>query len=124
MERGRECQAEIDAATETVEGGRDVRVIRVIQRDASDSYSGYPDDASFSLNFMMEGTAVPAVMNSPQFMTIISTDVIDTCQSISLVKFTESQLDQSRIYGSVDGSVSPLRCILTPVETQSSQEAD
>ncbi len=124
MEIGRECQAEIDAATETVEGGRDVRVIRVIQRNASDSYSGYPDDASSSLNFMMEGTAVPAIMNSPQFMNIISTDLIGTCQSVSLVKFTESQFDQSRIYGLVDGSVSPLRCTLMPVETQSSEGAD
>lgn len=108
----RECQSEIEAAAKMIEDGRNVRVLDVTQRDFSDRYSeGYPSEASFSLDFRMEGRAAADIMHSPQFMNNISANIIESCQSVSLVEFSVSQTDWASVYGLIDGSVLPFSCI-------------
>ena len=85
-EDDRSCTAAIAKAQRQIETGRSLEV-STRSSDLSEFESDYPDGRPMSYQFVMSGSAVGAVMNSPKFMKVIATNVIQSCSSVGKVSF-------------------------------------
>jgi len=82
----RDCTAALSKAQRQIETGRSVDVsIRI--SDISEGYPDHPDGRPMSYEFVLQGTASGAIMNSPKFMKAIATNVIQNCGSVGVVHF-------------------------------------
>jgi hypothetical protein len=105
------CAPEIQTLIDAVETGRSARVTDWNIYDVADSYTGYPSAAPFGLWLRVDGPAADSVMVSPQFMTGLSTDLIEGCDAISLVVFNRDQTGWTEEFALVDGEVTALECV-------------
>ena len=110
-EMQQQCTLALSEAVTALEEGRDVQVADVVSIDISQGYSDYPADAPIGVVFRMNGQAAADVMNSHQFMTTISTQLITECQPVSLVDFQVNYTDWSAKYGLVNGNVIAFECV-------------
>ncbi|NEZ61056.1 hypothetical protein [Adonisia turfae] len=110
-EMQQQCSQLVSEAVNSLEEGRDVQVADVVITDISKGYANYPADAPIGVVFRMNGQAAADVMNSHQFMTTISTQLITECQPVSLVDFQVNYTDWSSKYGLVSGSVTRFECV-------------
>jgi hypothetical protein len=106
-----QCRADIAALIAEVETGRRARVTFWRVNDISDTYAGAPAPAPFSLWIRVDGAAADSVMNSPQFMTRLSSDLIETCGPMSLVVFNRDHTGWTEEFAQVDGDVVSLVCV-------------
>ena len=105
------CAPEIQALIDEVETGRSARVTYWNLYDLTANYAGYPSEAPFGLWLRIDGPAADSVMVSPQFMTRLSTDLIEGCGPMSLVVFNRDQTGWTEEFAWVEGEVTALECV-------------
>lgn len=105
------CRTALTAATNTLEKGRNVQVSTIRVRSLSEEYSDFPTDQPYGIYIGMEGQATADILNSPQLMTSISSQLIAECDSVSLVKFAMHQTDWNIVFGLIGESVASFECI-------------
>jgi len=103
----KQCNATLGTAKSRVETGRDANV-DLIQRFSADN--GYPPNRPVMLQFTIGGSAGSSIMNSPEFMRSISTDIIDDCSDVSAVAFNLNQTDWTEVFGLIEGKVEKFKC--------------
>lgn len=106
-----QCRADIAALITEVETGRRAEVTHWQVNDISETYAGAPATAPFSLWLRVDGAAANSVMASPQFMTRLSSDLIATCEPMSLVVFNRDHTGWTEEFAQVEGDVVPLTCV-------------
>lgn len=105
------CAPEIQTLIDEVETGRSAHVTYWDVYPLADIYTGYPSDAPFGLWLRLDGAAADSVLASPQFMTRLSTELIDDCAPLSLVVFNRDQTGWTEEFAQVDGEVKALECV-------------
>ncbi|MEO0688327.1 MAG: hypothetical protein AAFY76_25515 [Cyanobacteria bacterium J06649_11] len=108
-----QCETALLDAVNTIQDGRAVQVVGITSVDLSTRYSDYPTDAPLGVIIQMEGQATADVLSSDQFMTSVSTGIIQQCGPVSLVDFDMNGTDWTVVYGLVNGTVAQFEC-LTP----------
>ena len=105
------CAPGIQALIDEVETGRSARVTDWNIYDLADIYMSDPSEAPFGLWRRGHRPAADSVMVSPQFMTRLSTNLIEGCDAISLVVFNRDQTGWTEEFAQVDGEVTALACV-------------
>ncbi|MTJ19285.1 MULTISPECIES: hypothetical protein [unclassified Dolichospermum] len=107
-----ECNAALQRAKKQIQKNRKVKVVYTGQEDISQHYKSYPTNRPFSYEFGLKGPATDSILNSDKFLTIIATDIINNCPSISRVEFGESNTDHVATYGLLSNNkVGWFKCI-------------
>lgn len=105
------CQAAVQSARSKLENNRDLST-RVSVYNNLGSGEEYPKDYPLSVGFVLDGTASGAILNSPQFLKVISTEVILGCEPVSTVSFSIYRTDVGTTYGLVGrNKVEEFKCI-------------
>lgn len=112
-EEQRQCENAISNAVNTIEDGRAVQVVEVAPVNLSERFDDYPANAPAGVVLRLEGPATANVLSSDQFMTSVSTGIIEACGPVSLVDFQMNATDWTVVFGLVDGNIVPFEC-LTP----------
>lgn len=101
----RQCEMAVSQAINVIQGGRDIQVADISTSNLAEIYREYPADSPIGLTLGLDGSDAGYVMSSPQFMRIISTNLINECQGVGLVKFNRYYTDWSESFGLINGSV-------------------
>jgi hypothetical protein len=84
------CQSSVMAARERLEAVGNLEVA-VRQRDVSTAaYPDYPNERPEEYIFAMKGSALQSVMRSPVLLTDLSTNIIQSCDAVSMVTFAQA----------------------------------
>lgn len=97
------CNAALASARRRINQGRNI-TITTIDLNLAEEYEGYPVNRPRGYGFRLGGPAAESVMNSSQFLRSISTDLINSCESASLVHFNLDRTDWNVIYGLFEGN--------------------
>ena len=100
----------VDAAI-TIGTGRDVRVVDLQVSRLSVVYEDYPQDTPIEIAIVMEGSHVEHVLYSPQFMSIVASQIMNRCSTVGLVSFGMNHTSWIVSYGKVDGQLQEFECI-------------
>ena len=106
-----QCRGAIQSAQERLEQNRslttNIHVVNMV-----DSRAEYPEGQPLSIGFTLRGSAAPSVMQSPQMLKAISTEIITNCQPVSTVTFSVFPTDWSTAYGwFADGRIEEFKCL-------------
>ena len=114
-----ECTATVAKMRKTIEKGRHV-LVSVSSSDISKNYSDHPLNRPNSYSFLMQGSSTEAIMRSPNFMKIIATKIVNSCNSVSLIDFSYNNSGWVSVIGLMpNGSMEFFSCYdLTKGETQ------
>jgi hypothetical protein len=80
-----ECNSAIANTKNQLENGRQLQVANSEMYQVS--YSDRPENRPNGYLFAMEGAAVESVLSSPVFLNTLAEQVINSCNSVSLVTF-------------------------------------
>lgn len=95
------CEEALVSAREKLNSVSDANVVDF--GSSRHEYLEYPDDRVLVYDFTLENNdGAISVMNSPEFLTIITTWVIDSCDSIGVVDYGIIGSDWVRSYGIMD----------------------
>jgi hypothetical protein len=99
------------AAESQIERGRNITV-RLIQTDLS-TFKRYVYPAGLPIRYIyqMRGPDSVYILNSPEFSSIISKNIINACVQVGSVSFSIEQTPGQRTYGLVDNTVKSFRCV-------------
>jgi len=86
------CTATITNAQNLIKKGRDI-VVSVSTKDIDKQYPDHPENRAYSYQFVIDINAYGAVETSPNFMKIIASRIVNSCQDVSLVIFAKSVSD-------------------------------
>jgi hypothetical protein len=116
------CASALEDARNRIEENREIRVgINALDMSTWDSSGNYPPGRPMDYSFNLDGRAMYDIMNSPQFLNSISTDIINNCTSASAVSFVGGQSDWIITFGLFDeGQVEQFRCV-SPRENDSGE---
>jgi hypothetical protein len=107
-----ECNAVLQRSKKQIQKNRKVKVVGTVTFDISQEYKNYPNNRPLSYRFFLAGSATHSILNSDQFLTMISQQIINKCPSISIVGFNESQTDYVISYGLLKNNIIGLfKCI-------------
>ena len=81
------CEVARNNAKERITRGRDLRLVRFGNVDASLSYPDHPNGRPLILQIVLEGKAAGSVMLSPVFQKTVASEIIRSCGSVSAVDF-------------------------------------
>jgi hypothetical protein len=81
-----ECEAAIVSAVSRIQERRTLDV-EVVRRNHAESYPDGPSDRPFNYSFSVTGASARIVTDSPRFMNSISTNIINNCETVSMVRF-------------------------------------
>jgi len=83
-----ECAATVADMRKTIKKGRDV-LVSTSNYNASKQYLNYnyPVNRLNGYIFNLKGSANDTIANSPEFLKIIATRIINSCNSVSLITF-------------------------------------
>lgn len=105
------CTATLTNAQKRLESGRQLKV-GVTSNDVTQSYADHPSNRPFEYTFVLRGPANRAVMHSPKFIATIATDVIQACETVSLVTFVVADTDHMYLLGLMpNGQVEAFDCL-------------
>jgi hypothetical protein len=108
-----QCQSAINQARATITKGRQIQV-NIQTFSFGKRYKTYPPEYSIGYAIRLSGVATKSVMNSTQFMNIISKRIINNCKSVGLVDFVQDQSDWVIRFGSINGEVQRFKCVEHP----------
>jgi hypothetical protein len=75
-------------------------------------YTDYPSNRHLAYSFWLTGSGVSNIINSPVFLTALSTDIFSNCNTVGIVKFGFYQSENVVTYGFMkNGSVKKFKCI-------------
>jgi len=100
----------VDAAI-TIGTGRDVTVVDLQVSRLSVVYEDYPQDTPIEITIVMEGSHVEYVLESPQFMSIVASQIMNRCSTVGLVSFGMNHTGWIVSYGKVNGQLQEFECI-------------
>lgn len=107
----KDCTATISKAQRIIEAGRSIQVLFSTQ-DISELYPDHPVNRPYRYVFTMQGSANRSILSSPKFMKSIATNIINQCNSISLVTFGLYASDVDSSIGLMpNGSVNFFDCL-------------
>jgi hypothetical protein len=107
------CDAAIQATSKQIEKGWEVVIrTRVHITSALLGDATYLANRPLGYTISLGGIAASGIMNSPQLMHSISSDIINACSSVSSVSFNVSETDWTAIYGLFEqGQVKRFQCV-------------
>ncbi|MGL5794777.1 MAG: hypothetical protein ACRC2R_09205 [Xenococcaceae cyanobacterium] len=107
----RKCRAAIIAAKNRIENGRQIKIVYFDRRNLSSTYPDYPKNRPYQYVFGMEGAATNSIMNSSVLVKSVATQIINSCNSVSLVSFGPYATGWQETNGLMpDGSVKSFGC--------------
>lgn len=109
-----QCKDTLTSVVGSIQDGRDAQVADISASNLSEIYRGYPSGVELEVTVALDGRDADNIMNSPQFMTNISTQLIDGCQGVGLVKFNRYYTDWNESFGVIDGTVSQFSQCVAP----------
>jgi hypothetical protein len=110
VELDSQCLSIVQKAQSRLQEGRNLSVqIRTV--DQSEYQEDSPENRPILVRLVMDGTAAASVMNSSQLMKSISTEVIQHCESVSVVVFGVNCSGWHTTFGLFDqGRVKEFQC--------------
>jgi hypothetical protein len=81
-----QCEAAIVSAVSRIQERRTLDV-EVTRRNHAEGYPDGPSDRPFNYSFSVTGASARIVTDSPRFMNSISTNIINNCETVSMVSF-------------------------------------
>jgi len=79
--------------------------------DFSTAYADHPEGRPNNYLVAMQGKAVGSVMNSPQLMKVIATDILNACETIGMVTFGQANSGWYQRVGIFrDGTIDFFKC--------------
>lgn len=111
-----QCEDVLAGVVGSIQEGRDAQVADIAASNLSEIYRGYPAGVEVGVTLALDGSAADDVMNSPQFMTNISAQLINGCQGVGLVKFNRYYTDWNESFGLIDDSISQFSQCVEPGE--------
>jgi hypothetical protein len=100
-----QCTAAVEKAVDRLEEINHLDVVDVSTTNLSERYQNFPGNAPLGVTFAMQGRATENVLNSPQLMTTVSTQMISECQPVSWVRFGFYRSDWYVDYGLINNTV-------------------
>ncbi|PSB01106.1 hypothetical protein [Merismopedia glauca] len=95
----RKCAAAISRAKAKIKSVRNVRIPEVRSFDISDQYISFPSRRPRGYLFAIDGKGASTIIASSNFLIAISQNIINNCQSVSLVWFGYYSSDVIDVYG-------------------------
>ncbi|MGF1602309.1 MAG: hypothetical protein ACFCU8_09875 [Thermosynechococcaceae cyanobacterium] len=109
-----QCNAAIEAGKTRIKGIPHLTLIQVNSwRDVSQDYSGLkPDQKPLSYAYIVKGAGLQTVASSPIFMSAISTNIINNCPTVSMIRFGTYASGPFITYGLMpDGAIKAFECL-------------
>jgi hypothetical protein len=106
-----DCASTLQTVKNTIETGRNVSVVNIRTDNLPQFYSSYPSGRPIGYVFPLLGEAAPDIMHSPQFMNILSRNIIRNCRDVSQITFGVYGSDWIAVYGLVNDDVVAFDCI-------------
>lgn len=104
------CETAIAATRSQILQGRTLS-LDGMSSDLSAEYDTYPGDRSQGYIFRLAGASAESVMNSPQFLTTLSNNIINGCGSVGAVSFNLSGTGLTRTFGLLESGVAEFQCL-------------
>jgi hypothetical protein len=102
----------MNTAKERITRGRDLRIVRFGNVDASLTYSDHPNGRPLILQILLEGKAAESVMSSPVFQKTVASEIIRSCGSVSAVDFGLYRTSWGSMTGLMpDDTIQPFQCL-------------
>lgn len=105
-----DCHIAVDSIKNKLENAYQLRVVNIEMGNII-SYSDYPTGRPNQYSFAMEGTAVESVLNSPVLLNYLAYQIMNYCNSVSLVSFGLVSTDYILNFGLMpNGKVAKFQC--------------
>lgn len=103
-----QCETALNNAENLLVNNRHLWIVDT--RTSPVEYESYPYQRSFALAIVMQGNAVEDVMNSSQLLATISQSILQSCPTVGLVTFGESETDWLRTFGWIGNRAREFEC--------------
>lgn len=110
LEPSEQCSATLSAVIQSMETGRDVRVLPSLLQ-LIDRYTSVPEGKPDGVEIGLSGTATPSVMASSQLIKYVASRLIESCTSVGAVAFKPESYAEERVFG-----YSPAKAFEAPAE--------
>lgn len=105
-----QCLTVVQTAQSKLQNGRNLSV-RMRTIDQSEHRDDFPTNRPIAVQLIMDGTTTASVMRSSQLMKSISTNIIQNCQSVSVVIFGVNRSGWHTTFGLFDqGRIEEFQC--------------
>ncbi|HEY9631582.1 MAG TPA: hypothetical protein V6C84_30185 [Coleofasciculaceae cyanobacterium] len=105
------CSNALASAQQRLEEGRTL-TIGIRQNDISNQYPDHPEGRTSQYMFVLSGRPTLTILNSPQFMRSISSEIIENCDSVGIVSFIQWNSDGPAMFGIMpSGQVEGFHCL-------------
>ncbi|NET62721.1 MAG: hypothetical protein F6K47_43525 [Symploca sp. SIO2E6] len=106
------CQVALQAVRAKLKELPNLEIASFAKRDISKAYSDYPKERPDRYSIDMRGNQVVNLLNSPQLMTTLATQIIDNCKTVSSVSFGLANTDYGVLLGLMpNGTVQKFECL-------------
>ncbi|MBE9061574.1 hypothetical protein [cf. Phormidesmis sp. LEGE 11477] len=92
------CTNTILSATEEIETNRETSVL-VSSLQLSRLYESIPESRPYGMYLSLSGAAATSILQSPQFLERLSSELIESCSSVGAIFFGANSLEEERIFG-------------------------
>jgi hypothetical protein len=114
----RRCAVAISRAKNKILSVRNVRIPSVKNFDISDRYINFPSSRTRGYFFAINGGGSRTIINSTKLLSGITQNIINNCQSVSLVSFGEYATEENLSFGLMpNGEIKEFECDYPNSET-------
>jgi len=106
------CPVALQSVRAKLQDLPNLEIASFAKRDISKAYSDYPKERPDGYSIDMRGNQVINLLNSPQLMTTLASQIIDNCKTVSLVSFGLANTDYAVLLGLMpNGNVQQFECL-------------
>lgn len=104
------CQLALEETNTVIYNDHNAFITNASAIDLGDLYSSYPEQKPTGILLRVQGGSASEVMRSPQYMTALSTNLINRCQPLSRVTFQLDQTDWEVTFGLMENQIIAFEC--------------
>jgi hypothetical protein len=105
-----QCRTAINQTINNIERGRRVNISNLDFYFNNDFFISAPTNSPYIVLFPMKGVATDSIMNSPVFLTNLSSQLLTQCNSLSAVGFGQDDTDWNYLFGRINNRVRQFQC--------------
>lgn len=105
-----QCRTIINQTINNIERGRRVDITSLDFSLTNELYPSTLANQPYIILFAMKGVATDSIMNSPVFLTNLSSQLLTQCNSFSAVGFGQDDTDWNYLFGRINNQVRQFQC--------------
>ena len=104
VKQSSKCAVTLQSVKNKIKQGRRITIVRVSKDNISEEYQSYPKNRPHSYYFLLQGAAANSVLESSQFLTALSKNIITSCSDVSQITYALDASDYWRTFGLMSGN--------------------